>query len=56
VGVVRGEEALDLKGERLYPIKGSKIYRLSGELVGHLAAARSAEKRLDKATDRLFAT
>jgi hypothetical protein len=26
----------------------------SGELIGHLANARGAEKRFDKATDKLF--
>jgi hypothetical protein len=34
--------------------KGSNIYKLNGDLVGHLSNARGAEKRLDKATDKLF--
>jgi hypothetical protein len=55
VGVFRGPEVFDLKGKKLYELKGINIYKLTGELVGHLASAGGAEKRLDKATDRLFA-
>jgi hypothetical protein len=54
VGVVRGDEVFGIKGQRLYDLKGSNIYKLNGDLVGHLSNARSAEKRLDKATDKLF--
>ena len=54
VAVVVGPSIFDLRGKRLYDLKGLKIYRLTGELVGHLADARSAEKHLDKATDKLF--
>jgi len=43
-----------LKGQKLYDLKGSNIYKLNGDLVGHLSDARGAEKRLDKATDKLF--
>jgi hypothetical protein len=42
------------QGQKLYDLKGSKIYKLNGDLVGHLSGARGAEKRLDKATDKLF--
>ena len=56
VAIVVGPAIFDLKGKKLYDLKGVNIYRLSGELVGHLADARSAEKHLDKATDRLFPT
>ena len=56
VAIVVGPAIFDLKGKRLYDLKGVNIYRLSGELVGHLADARSAEKHLDKGTDRLFPT
>lgn len=55
VGVVRGGEAFNLKGEKLYRIKGANIYKLTGALVGHLADPQSAERRLMKATDKLFA-
>jgi hypothetical protein len=54
VGVVMGDEVFGLKGQKLYDLKGSKIYKLNGDLVGHLSDARGAEKRLDKATDKLF--
>ena len=54
VGVVRGEAVLGLKGQKLYDLKGSNIYKLNGDLVGHLSDMRGAEKRLDKATDKLF--
>jgi sporulation protein YlmC with PRC-barrel domain len=54
VGVAIGDEVFGLKGQRLYDLKGSNIYKLNGDLVGHLSNARGAEKRLDKATDKLF--
>jgi len=54
VGVVIGPAIFDLKGKKLYDLKGSNIYRLSGELVGHLNDTSGSERRLDKATDRLF--
>ena len=55
VGVVTGGDAVfGLKGQKLYDLKGSNIYKLNGDLVGHLSDARGAEKRLDKATDKLF--
>jgi hypothetical protein len=54
VGVVEGSAIFDLSGNKLYDLKGTKIYRLSGELVGHLNDPRGSERRLDKATDRLF--
>ena len=54
VAVVHGHEIFDLTGKKLYDLKGVNIYRLSGELVGHLSDARGSEKRLDRATDRLF--
>lgn len=54
VGVVRGGNAFNLKGEKLYRIKGANIYTLTGALVGHLADARSSERHLAKATDKLF--
>jgi hypothetical protein len=54
VGVVVGQEVFGLKGQKLYDLKGSNIYKLNGDLVGHLSDARGAEKRLDKATDKLF--
>ena len=54
VGVVVGQEVFGLKGQKLYDLKGSNIYKLNGDLVGHLSNARGAEKRLDKATDKLF--
>ena len=54
VGVVMGDEVFGLKGQKLYDLKGSKIYKLNGDPVGHLSDARGAEKRLDKATDKLF--
>jgi len=52
--VVVGDEVFGLKGQKLYDLKGSNIYKLNGDLVGHLSDARGAEKRLDKATDKLF--
>ena len=54
VGVVLDNEVFGLKGQKLYDLKGSKIYKLNGDLVGHLSDSRGAEKRLDKATDKLF--
>jgi hypothetical protein len=54
VGVVMDDAVFGLKGQKLYELKGSKIYKLNGDLVGHLPDASGAEKRLDKATDRLF--
>jgi len=54
VAVVTGDEVFGLKGQKLYDLKGSNIYKLNGDLVGHLSDARSEEKRLDKATDKLF--
>jgi hypothetical protein len=54
VGMVDGLAIFDLAGRKLYNLKGTNIYRLSGELVGHLSAAQGTEKRLDRATDRLF--
>ena len=55
VATVRGSSIFSLKGEKLYILKGTKVYKPSGELVGHLPAdARTSERRLDKATDKLF--
>ena len=54
VAVVTGHEVFSLKGEKLYDLRGANIYKLNGDLVGHLSDARGTEKRLDKATDRLF--
>jgi len=54
VGVVVGDAVFGLKGQKLYELKGSNIYKLNGDLVGHLSDARGAEKRLDKAADKLF--
>ena len=42
------------KVKKLYDLKGSNIYKLNGDLVGHLSDARGKDKRLDKATDKLF--
>jgi len=56
VGVVVSDEVFGLKGQKLYDLKGSNIYKLNGDLVGHLSNAPGAEKRLDKATDKLFST
>jgi hypothetical protein len=41
-------------GKKLYDVKGINIYQLSGELIGHLNNASGSDKRLDRATDRLF--
>ena len=54
VATVRDSTIFSLSGKKLYDLRGINIYKLSGELVGHLANARSSEKHLDKATDRLF--
>ena len=54
VGVVRGDAVFGLRGQKLYDLKGSNIYKLNGDLVGHLSDTRGAERRLDKATDKLF--
>jgi hypothetical protein len=54
VATVRGPSIFSLRGEKLYDLRGSNIYRLSGELVGHLANESSSDRRLDKATDKLF--
>jgi len=54
VAIVRGPSIVSLRGEKLYDLRGVKIYKLSGELVGHLANASVAGRRLDKATDKLF--
>jgi sporulation protein YlmC with PRC-barrel domain len=54
VGMVLGPSIVDLTGQRLYDLKGINIYKLSGELVGHLSDGRSAERHLNKSTDRLF--
>ena len=54
VGVVTGNAVFGLKGQKLYDLKGSNIYKLNGDLVGHLSDVRGKEKRLDKATDKLF--
>ena len=55
VAVVNGREVFDLNGQKIYELKGINLYRLSGELVGHLNSAHgTAEKRLDRSTDRLF--
>jgi hypothetical protein len=56
VGVVAGDAVFGLKGQKLYGLKGSNIYKLNGDLIGHLLSdARGEKKRLDKATDKLFA-
>jgi hypothetical protein len=52
--VLNGAEVFDLDGQKIDELKGINLYRLSGELVGHLNGAHSAEKRLDRSTDRLF--
>jgi len=54
VAVITGYEVFNLKGEKLYHLRGAKLYKLNGDLVGHLLDAVGTEKRLDKATDRLF--
>jgi hypothetical protein len=52
VAAVVGSSIFGLKGQKLYDLRGTKIYKLSGELVGHLA--NMSERRLDRATDKLF--
>jgi hypothetical protein len=54
VGVVTEGAVFGLQGQKLYDLKGSNIYKLNGDLVGHLPDARGENKRLDKATDKLF--
>jgi hypothetical protein len=54
VATVLGPTIFNPNGKKLYDLRGSNIYKLSGELVGHLANAPGADKRLDKATDKLF--
>ena len=54
VGVVTGDAVFGLKGQKLYDLKGANIYKLNGDLVGHLPGVRDEDKRLDKATDKLF--
>ena len=54
VAVVSGHEVFSLKGQKLYDLRGANIYKLNGDLVGHLSDAHGTEKRLDKATDKLF--
>jgi large exoprotein involved in heme utilization and adhesion len=54
VAVITGHDVLSLKGEKLYHLRGANLYKLNGDLVGHLSDAHGTEKRLDKATDRLF--
>jgi len=54
VGVVTRNEIFGLRGQKLYDLKGSNIYKLNGDLVGHLSDAHGTDKRLDKATDKLF--
>ena len=56
VAVVTGREVFSPKGQKLYDLRGVNIYKLNGDLVGHLSDANGTEKRLDKATDRLFPT
>jgi hypothetical protein len=54
VAIVSGPNIFNLRGEKLYDLRGVKIYRLSGELVGHLSSMTASDRRLDKATDKLF--
>jgi hypothetical protein len=55
IGRAVGSSIFDLRGQKLYDLKGTNVYKLSGELVGHLPAdTRGSERRLDKATDKLF--
>jgi hypothetical protein len=54
VGVVIDDAVFGLKGQKLYDLRGSNIYKLNGDLVGHLLDTRGENKRLDKATDKLF--
>jgi hypothetical protein len=55
VATVVGSSIFSLRGKKLYDLRGTKIYKPSGELVGHLPNVKNAsERRLDRATDRLF--
>jgi hypothetical protein len=54
VGVVMSNAIFGREGQKLYDLKGSSIYKLNGDLIGHLLDARGEDKRLDKATDKLF--
>jgi hypothetical protein len=54
VAIVSGPAIFSLKAEKLYGLRGVQIYKLSGELVGHLANGNASDRRLDKATDKLF--
>jgi len=54
VAIVRGRSIFGLRGEKIYDLRGVKIYKLSGELVGHLSGMTASDRRLDKATDKLF--
>jgi len=56
VALVTGDEVFSLKGQKLYDLRGANIYKLNGDLVGHLSNAHGTEKRLDRATDKLFPT
>jgi len=53
VAIIRAGSIFDLNGQKLYDLRGLKIYKTTGELVGHLSSLGS-ERRLDKATDKLF--
>ena len=52
VATIHGTEIFDPSGDKLYDLRGTKIYKTTGELIGHLS--KGSEKRLDKATDKLF--
>jgi hypothetical protein len=54
VAVVSGFSVFSLRGQKIYDLRGINIYKLSGELVGHLSNASASDRRLDKATDKLF--
>jgi hypothetical protein len=54
VGIIVDREIFDLSGTKLYDLEGINVYRPSGELIGHLSDASGSDKRLDRATDRLF--
>jgi hypothetical protein len=54
VAIVHGRSILSIRGAKLYDLRGTNIYQLSGELVGHLANGSASDRRLDKATDKLF--
>jgi hypothetical protein len=53
LATILGSEIFDPSGHKLYDLRGAKIYKTTGELVGHLRP-QGSEKRLDKATDKLF--